>query len=163
VWRQCGRQVAPCGHISTVGQWFVQSVLPDDRRSGAVDKLGRPPPRDPDSSAGGAIYLIADSDRKSDMCDNGSRTSRGGGRAGAAGRQAPAGGSSTSPAVDRHRSRATDPISPAPGSRRIRTARPHQGRAVHFLPELIVLSRVRASSMRLGSRCRCARARFRAA
>jgi hypothetical protein len=29
--RQCGRQVAPCGHTSTVGQRFLRLVPQDDR------------------------------------------------------------------------------------------------------------------------------------
>jgi hypothetical protein len=36
VWRQRGRQVAPCGHMSTVGQRSLRLVLRDDQSAGAA-------------------------------------------------------------------------------------------------------------------------------
>ena len=45
VWRQRGRQAAPCGHASTVGQRFVRLVLRDDqeerRRTSSSALAGR--------------------------------------------------------------------------------------------------------------------------
>lgn len=49
--RQCGRQVAPCGHASTVRQPFVRLVRPDTReRRGSWTSGAEPEPAVRDSS-----------------------------------------------------------------------------------------------------------------
>jgi hypothetical protein len=68
--RQRGRQAAPCGHSSTVGQWFLQLVPRDDQGSGAEHPVQRwPGGRRPYSSRGlyGAAVAVSDSKAGSNL------------------------------------------------------------------------------------------------